>query len=70
MALGSGCAPTRLWDVVADGLHNSNTDLIYYRGQFLLVHAASPYHMGSSDCRLVVRRSADARHWGEDRRAA
>jgi hypothetical protein len=51
------------WDAVADGLHNSNTDLIHHRGQFLLVHAASPYHMGSSDCRLVVRRSADARRW-------
>jgi len=51
------------WDVVADGLHNSNTDLIYYRDRFLLVHAASPYHMGTSDCRLVVRRSADARHF-------
>jgi hypothetical protein len=51
------------WDVVADGVHNSNTDLIHYGGQFLLVHAASPYHMGTSDCRLAVRRSADARHW-------
>ena len=51
------------WDAVADGLHNSNTDLIHHRGQFLLVHAASPYHMGSSDCRLVVRRSTDARRW-------
>jgi hypothetical protein len=51
------------WDAVADGVHNSNTDLIHYRGQFLLVHAASPYHMGSSECRLVVRRSADAHRW-------
>ena len=51
------------WDAVTDGLHNSNTDLIHHRGQFLLVHAASPYHMGSSDCRLVVRRSTDARRW-------
>ena len=51
------------WEAIADGLHNSNTDLIHHRGQFLLVHAASPYHMGSSDCRLVVRRSADARRW-------
>ncbi|HKE11895.1 MAG TPA: sialidase family protein [Myxococcota bacterium] len=51
------------WDAVTDGLHNSNTDLIHHRGQFLLVHAASPYHMGSSDCRLIVRRSADARRW-------
>lgn len=53
----------KTWDVVADGLHNSNTDLIHYRGQFLLVHAASPYHMGTSDCRLVVRRSSDGRQW-------
>jgi hypothetical protein len=51
------------WEAIADGLHNSNTDLIHHRGQFLLVHAASPYHMGSSDCRLVVRRSTDARRW-------
>ena len=51
------------WEAIADGLHNSNTDLIHHRGQFLLVHAASPYHMGSSDCRLIVRRSADARRW-------
>ncbi|MFI5315543.1 MAG: sialidase family protein [Myxococcota bacterium] len=51
------------WDVVADGLHNSNTDLIHFSGRFLLAHAASPYHMGSADCRIVVRASADARSW-------
>jgi hypothetical protein len=51
------------WDAVADGRHNSNTDLIFWRGHFYLVHAASPYHMGSQRCTLVVRRSPDAHHW-------
>jgi hypothetical protein len=47
------------WDVVADGEHNSNTDLILWRGRWLLVHAASPYHMGTPRSRLVIRRCAD-----------
>jgi hypothetical protein len=51
------------WDVVKDGRHNSNTDLIFWRGRFYLAHAASPFHMGSKRCRLVLRRSADARLW-------
>jgi len=51
------------WTAVGDGLHNSNTDLIFWRDQFYLVHAASPYHMGSAKCRLVLRRSRDARQW-------
>ncbi len=51
------------WVVVDDGLHNANTDLIYWKGAFYLVHAASPYHLGSSKCHLVVLRSTDARRW-------
>jgi hypothetical protein len=51
------------WDAVADGLHNSNTDLIWWRDHFYLIHAASPFHMGSARCTLVVRRSRDARTW-------
>jgi hypothetical protein len=51
------------WDVVTDGLHNSNTDLVYWRDAFWLAHAASPYHMGSKECRIVVRRSADGRRF-------
>jgi hypothetical protein len=53
------------WDAVADGLHNSNTDLILWRGDFLLVHDARPYHLGSPAARLVVRRSRDGRRWQE-----
>jgi hypothetical protein len=51
------------WDVVADGAHNSNTDLIHFRGCFYLAHQTSPWHFGSEESRLVVRRSADARQW-------
>lgn len=49
------------WPVVADGVHNSNTDMIHWRGEFWLVHAASPWHLGSQQCRLRLWRSADAR---------
>src|SRR5690606_27995524 len=33
------------WDAVSDGEHNSNTDMIEWRGDFLLVHDARPYHL-------------------------
>jgi hypothetical protein len=51
------------WDVVNDGLHNSNTDLIYWREAFYLVHAASPYHFANKKCKLVILRSPDAKNW-------
>ena len=53
------------WDAVADGMHNSNTDMIVWQGDFLLVHDARPYHFGSPDARLVLRRSKDGRSWQE-----
>jgi hypothetical protein len=58
------------WDVVADGLHNSNTDMILWRGDFLLVHDARPFHFGSPSARLVIRRSRDGHHWEELARLA
>lgn len=54
-----------VWPVVSDGLHNSNTHLIYWRDHFYLVHARSRFHMGNDASRLVVWRSADARAWEE-----
>jgi hypothetical protein len=53
------------WDAVADGLHNSNTDMILWQGDFLLAHDARPYHFGSPEARLVLRRSRDGRSWQE-----
>ncbi len=51
------------WDIVADGAHNSNTDLIHWNGSFYLVHQTSPWHLGSRRSRLIVMRSRDAREW-------
>jgi len=51
------------WAAVADGEQNSNTDMILWQGDFLLVHDARPYHLGTPDSRLVVRRSPDGRRW-------
>jgi hypothetical protein len=51
------------WDAVADGAHNSNTALIHFGGSFFLAHQTSPWHFGSEESRLIVRRSADARQW-------
>jgi len=51
------------WPAVAEGMHDSNTDLLHWRGRFYLVHARSPYHLGSGNAKLVVWRSDDARTW-------
>ena len=51
------------WPVVSDGAHNSNTDLIAWRDGLLLVHATSPWHLGSTESRLLVKFSADGREW-------
>ena len=40
--------------IVADGSHNSNTDMIAWQGGLLLVHAASPWHLGSLNSRLLI----------------
>jgi len=49
--------------VVDDGSHNSNTDLIRWNGAFWMVYVSSPFHMGSSESRLVIERSTDTRDW-------
>ena len=52
------------WDGVNDGLHNSNTDLIDFDGSLFLIHQASPFHLGTDQARLVIRRSEDdGRTW-------
>lgn len=48
---------------VADGEHNSNTDLLLWNDDLVLVHDARPTHLGSPDARLIVRRSPDAHRW-------
>jgi len=51
------------WDVVSDGLHNSNTDMVAWQGGLLLVHASSPWHLASTRSRLVLRHSRDGHTW-------
>jgi len=53
------------WDVVKDGTHNSNTDMIYWKDAFYLIYASSPYHFGTSQSRLILLRSTDARQWAK-----
>ncbi len=48
---------------VSDGMHNSNTDMTFWKGHFYLVHAHSKYHMGNEGSSLRVLRSADAKSW-------
>lgn len=48
---------------VSDGMHNSNTDMTFWKGHFYLAHARSKYHMGNEGSSLRVLRSADAKSW-------
>jgi len=51
------------WDAVKDGMHNSNTHMIFWKNEFWLVHANSPYHFATPQCKLMVWHSPDARQW-------
>jgi hypothetical protein len=51
------------WTAVPPDAHHSNTDMLKYRGQFLMAHATSPWHFASSRCKLVARSSADGKDW-------
>ncbi|MHA1147875.1 MAG: sialidase family protein [Promethearchaeota archaeon] len=51
------------WDGVSDGKHNSNTDMIEWKGQFWMIHASSPFHLGTSESKLIIWKSDDAKNW-------
>ena len=51
------------WEAVKDGNHNSNTDMIYWKGYFYMTHASSQWHFADEGCRIIVRRSADGKNW-------
>ncbi|HOK10256.1 MAG TPA: hypothetical protein PLT82_05410 [Candidatus Hydrogenedens sp.] len=53
----------RLEVMYSDGLHNSNSDLICWRGRFYLVHANSPFHLASEQCKLFLWESNDGTKW-------
>ncbi|MGC9054405.1 MAG: hypothetical protein ACP5KS_11020, partial [Candidatus Hydrogenedens sp.] len=47
----------------SNGLHNSNSDMICWRGVFYLIHANSPFHLGSTHCKLWLWKSDDGVKW-------
>ncbi len=54
------------WDIANDGMHNSNTDMIGWQGQFYIAYVSSPYHFGNDLSVLHVKRSGDmGRTWEE-----
>lgn len=53
----------QIWEAVNDGMHNSNTDMIYFKNYFYLVHASSPYHFATPECKLIIWRSKDCKQW-------
>ncbi|MCW5806415.1 MAG: hypothetical protein KIT31_28890 [Deltaproteobacteria bacterium] len=55
--------PVEHWTAISDGLHNLTTDLAWWRGSYYLVHSSSPWHMASTDSRIIVWSSPDARAW-------
>ncbi len=53
----------KLWAVVSNSMHNSNSDMTFWKGKFYLIHASSPFHFGTTECKLVLKQSIDAKHW-------
>ena len=51
------------WDAVDDGRHNSNSFMTHWRGEFWLIHANSPFHFATPECKLILWRSKDAKEW-------
>jgi hypothetical protein len=64
-AVIDGSLALETWYATRDGRHNSNTDLIHWKGNFYLVYASAPWHFASETTTLVLLRSKDARRWEE-----
>ncbi len=52
-----------VWTALPPDAHHSNTDLIKFKGKYLLAHATSPWHFASPKCKLVIRSSEDGKQW-------
>ncbi|MHA1230172.1 MAG: hypothetical protein ACTSRP_14560 [Candidatus Helarchaeota archaeon] len=52
------------WTAISNGMHNSNTDMIYWNNYIYLVHDQRIYHFWiGDDAKLIVWRSKDAKNW-------
>jgi hypothetical protein len=47
------------WDIANDGQHNSNTDMITWRGEMYIAYVSSPYHFSSEVSTLHIKHSSD-----------
>ena len=55
------------WDIANDGQHNSNTDMITWRGETYIAYVSSPYHFSNEASTLHIKHSNDLGHtWVED----
>lgn len=43
--------------------HNSNTDLIFYKGFFYCIHAQTKWHLYDDNGYLLIKRSKDTKNW-------
>lgn len=51
------------WPAISDGMHNTDTDLIFWRDSWYLVHVCAPSQLERSESRLTLWKSADCRNW-------
>ncbi|HUY00802.1 MAG TPA: hypothetical protein VMV49_14670 [Candidatus Deferrimicrobium sp.] len=49
--------------VAVTGRHNSNTDMIAWNGTIYLIHDQRPFHLGSTEAKLIIWNSTDAYTW-------
>ncbi len=50
------------WNIANDNLHNSNTDMLKWRGLFYIAYVSSPFHFGSDKSVLQIKFSSDLGH--------
>ncbi len=53
------------WGDDPRSFHKSNTDMIFYKGSFFLIHASTKWHLEDKKGALVVQKSSDAKNWKE-----
>jgi hypothetical protein len=58
------------WTAIPSGsdkhrFHKSNTDMIFYKDSFFLIHASTKWHLQDKNGVLLVQKSSDAMNWKE-----
>lgn len=53
------------WKVIDNAKHNAFSDLIFWKGLFYLTYRESCFHAGSTNSKIIVMSSSDAKNWNE-----